>query len=95
MRVVTTAYGASALAALGEVVGAAKRADPMAPVTVIVPTNLAGIAARRHLAQGVNGLSGIAGIEVSTLARLAERFAAPALAHRRPTTGVVLAAAWR
>lgn len=89
------AYGAAALDALRQVVAEAKRADPMAPVTVIAPNNVAGIVARRHLAVGTDGRPGIAGIEVTTLTRLAERIAAPLLAPRRPATRTVLAATWR
>src|SRR5262245_7935046 len=89
------AYGAPAIEALRTVVGRIKRDDPLAPVTVVVPNNLAGLVARRALAHGVGGAPGIAGLEVTTLARLAERQAAPNLAPRRPATGPVVAAAWR
>jgi ATP-dependent helicase/nuclease subunit B len=88
---VPVGYGRAALDALRDAVAAAKRSDPMSPVTVLAPNNVAGIVARRHLA--ANG--GIAGIEVTTLSRLAERIAAPLLAPRRPATRAVLAAAWR
>ena len=68
----------------------------MAPVTIVVPTNVAGIVARRHLAAGVgDGRPGVAALDVTTLDRLAERLAAPSLAPRRPVTPPVLAAAWR
>ena len=95
VRAVTTTYGRGALDALAAAVAEIKRDDPMAAVTVIAPNNLAGIVARRHLAGGVAGGRGIAGIEVTTLARLAERLAATALAPRRPATRPVMAAAWR
>lgn len=94
-RVVTTAYGIAALDALRTAVGEVKRDDPMAPVMVIAPSNIAGIVARRHLAHGVAGRPGVAGIEVTTLARLAERLASPVLAQRKPATQVITAAAWR
>ena len=42
-----TAYGREALEALRAVVAEAKKDDPMAPVTVLVPNNIAGIVARR------------------------------------------------
>ena len=92
VRVVTTGYGAAALDALVSIVGEIKRDDAMAPVTVIAPNNLAGIVARRHLAARGRG---VAGIDVTTLGRLCERLAAPALAPRRPATRPVTAAAWR
>ncbi len=108
--VIWTAYGAPAYERLVEVVAAAKQDDPLAPVTILVPTNLCGIVARRRLAAGVRGrhgrlggggghgvLRGVAGIAVLTVDRLAERLAAPTLvgSGRRPATGPVLAAAWR
>lgn len=100
MKLVEAAYGRPALDAMRDAVGAAKGGDPMAPVLLLTGSNIAGIVARRHLARhGVpmagGATAGIAGIEVSTLARLAERLAAPALAPRRPTTGPVLVSAWR
>ena len=94
-RVIPTGYGAAALAALRAAVADAKQHDPMAAVTVLVPNNLAGIVARRSLARGTDGRPGIAGIDVTTLPRLAERVAAPRLAPRRPATRTIVAAAWR
>ncbi|WP_412741997.1 PD-(D/E)XK nuclease family protein [Krasilnikovia sp. MM14-A1004] len=75
----------------------AKGDDALAPVTVLVPTNLAGVIARRFLARGVAGHAGVAGLSVLTVDRLAEQIATPKLvgAGRRPTTSAVLAAAWR
>jgi RecB family exonuclease len=70
----------------------------MAPVTILVPNNIAGIVARRFLAGGLTGeSSGVAGIFLSTLPRLAERLAAPTLtaSGRRPATRPVTAAAIR
>jgi ATP-dependent helicase/nuclease subunit B len=92
-----TRYGAAAYAALRTNVAAVKRDDPLAPVTVLVPSHLCGVVARRALAHGVGGRAGVAGLSVLTVDRLAERIAAPALvgSGRRPATGPVLAAAWR
>jgi ATP-dependent helicase/nuclease subunit B len=92
-----TGYGAPAYARLAEAIAALKDGDPLAPVTVIVPSNVCGVVARRHLAGGVGGRQGVAGLGVLTIDRLAERIAAPALvgAGRRPATNAVLAAAWR
>jgi len=98
VRVTTTAYGRPALDALREAVAQVKRDDPMAPVTVLVPNNIAGIVARRFLAQGVTDQgNGIAGIYFSTLPRLAEQLAAPTLTarNRRPATRPVTAASIR
>ncbi len=93
---IRTPYGAAALATLRDVVCEAKADDPMAPVTILVPNNLAGIVARRHLAAGLgDAANGIAGLRLATLARLAEQLASAVLAPRRPATRPVLAAAWR
>lgn len=94
---VFTRYGAAAHEALRAVVGEAKRDDPLQPVTVLVPTQLCGVGARRSLAAGCGGRAGVAGLSVLTVDRLAERIAAARLvgSGRRPATGPVLAAAWR
>lgn len=98
MKLVTTGYGAAAYAALREVVAAAKSDDPLAPVFLVVPTNLCGVMARRVLARGYHdSRPGVAGLAVATLPRLAERLAAPTLSAtgRMPLTTPVLGAAWR
>jgi len=92
----TTAYGRAALHALRTAVADAKRDDPMAPVTILVPNNIAGIVARRHLAHGLtDDHAGVAGIYPATLPRLAEQLAAHTLAPRKPATGAIVASAWR
>ena len=69
-RVITTAYGRPALDALRTVVTEAKRDDLLAPVTILVPNNIAGIVARRHLAHGFEARGpGVAGLYVTTLPR--------------------------
>jgi RecB family exonuclease len=94
--VIATPYGAHALGALRDVVRDTKADDPMAPVTLLVPNNLAGIVARRHLARGLSAdRDAVAGIQVTTLARLAEQVAAASMTPRRPATNAVLASAWR
>lgn len=98
VEVLTTAYGAASLDALRSVVAEAKLAEPMSPVTLLVPNNVAGIVARRNLARGMrDDWPGVAGLYVSTLPRLAEQLASPALTGqgRRPATRPVIAAAWR
>jgi len=97
-RVLTTAYGRPALDALRDVVAEAKRDDPMAAVTLLVPTNIAGVVVRRFLAHGLAAdRPGVAGLYVSTLPRLAEQLASPILTGhgRRPATRPIAAAAWR
>lgn len=93
-----TAYSAHALDVLREIVAEVKADDPMAPVTVIVPTNITGTVARRHLARGLRKADdAIAGIWFTTLPRLAERLAAPDLAAqgRRPATRPITSSAIR
>jgi ATP-dependent helicase/nuclease subunit B len=67
IRLVEASYGRGALDALTDAVAEAKTGDPMTLVTIIVPTNFAGIVARRHLATHLPP----GGIEVTTLRRLA------------------------
>lgn len=89
-------YGRKALKELRDVVRDAKNGDPLAPVTVLVPNNIAGIVARRFLAHGLgDGHHGVAALYPTTITRLAEQLAAPVLHDRRPATGPVVAAAWR
>jgi len=98
VQVTTTAYGQRALDSLREAVADVKRDDPMTPVTVLVPNNIAGIVARRFLARGIaNDGNGIAGIYFSTLPRLAEQLAASTLTSqgRRPATRPVIASTTR
>jgi len=73
-----TAYGAAAYDVLREVIERVKRDDPLAPVTLIVPSNLAGTVARRTLATTTTAHGvGIAGLAVLTVDRLADLLAAP------------------
>jgi ATP-dependent helicase/nuclease subunit B len=97
VSIVWTGYGRPAYDALRVAVADRKHADPLAPVTVLVPTQLTGVIARRALAHGVGGHPGIAGLTVLTVDRLAERIASAALmgSGRLPATDSVLAAAWR
>jgi RecB family exonuclease len=85
---VTWVRPAAALTGLGEAVRAAKGDDPLAAVTVIVPTNATGVMARRHL--GRHG--GIAAVDMLTLYRLAELVAGPSLvgSGRRPVSTAVV-----
>lgn len=89
-RIETTAYGAGALESLRAVVARLKGDDPMKPVTLLLPNNLSGVIARRDLA-----LTGIAGLYLGTLGRLAEQLAAGTLSPRRPATRPIVAATWR
>jgi ATP-dependent helicase/nuclease subunit B len=101
-RLVTTPYGRPAAVALRDAVAGHKRHDPLRPVSVLVPTNYVGVAARRMLADGTLGPittrgTGVVGITFLTLYRLAELLGAPLLAGsgRRPVSTPVLGAAVR
>jgi len=102
LRVVWTRYGNDAAVALRDAVAEAKAGEPLAPVTVVVPSNHVGVASRRLLASGslgpVAGTGvGLAAVTFLTTYRLAELLGAPALAGtgRRPVSTPVLAAAMR
>lgn len=84
----TAVTAPDALPALAEAVRAAKGKDPLAHVTVIVPTNAIGVTARRWL----GGHGGVAAIDLVTPGRLAERLAGAELAAagRRPVSTPLL-----
>jgi RecB family exonuclease len=62
-------------------IAADRRVDPLAPVTIIVPTHVAGLQLRRRLA----ALGPFAGVRFETLARIAELLAAGDLASANRT----------
>ncbi len=75
--VMLVAGGEPCLDAVLDVLG--KRAQPLDPAMVVAPSALAAVALRRELAIHAKGL---AGVEVSTLLRVAERIADPEM-HRQ------------
>lgn len=93
VELVTTPYGAPAHVALRSLVDRHQRTDRLAPVTVIVPSNYVGIAARRALGRQ----RGVAAVTFLTSYRLAELLGAGRLAAtgRRPVSMPVVAAAVR
>ena len=88
------AFGPPALEALGAAIEAAKAGDPLAPVTVAVPSALAGLAARRALSSSSKGL---VSCRFVPLAQVAELLGGPALAvaGRLPLPEAVRAEALR
>ena len=88
IHVTTTASGPAALDALAAAVRALQGGDPLRPVAIVVPTNTAGVMARRAL--GRRG--GFAAIDVLTPFRLAELLGAPSLhaEGRRPVSTPVV-----
>jgi hypothetical protein len=95
-------YGPDAAAALRAQISRIKASEPLAPVTVVVPSNQVGVSIRRLLASGAAGAisgagRGLIGITFVTPYRLAELLGAPSLAaqDRRPVSVPVLGAAVR
>ncbi len=95
IEVVCTPYGLTATGRLGEQIAAFKNGDPLAPVTVVVPTNIAGLATRRALGARDQG---IAAVNFLKLFDLAERLAGRQMAlelKRKPLSDPVLSATVR
>lgn len=95
-------YGRGAIEALRASIAAAKGSEPLAPVTVVVPSNHVGVATRRLLASGAFGPTsgrgtGMVAVSFMTPYRLAELLGASTLAGsgRRPVSTPVIAAAMR
>lgn len=81
-RLVLSAFGRAARTALEGLVGAAKGDDPLQPVTVVVPSNYAGLSLRRHGAHfGAAGAPGLVNVRFLALNRVAELLGAPFLAE--------------
>ena len=93
LEVVPTRYGAAAVDALAAAVAHAKDGEPLRPVTVVVPSNYAGVAARRALARR----GGVVGVSFVTLYRLAELLGGVEQARRGrvPISSPVVATAVR
>src|SRR5580692_2347801 len=95
-------FGRPAADSLRLAIAEAKGGDPLVPVTVIVPSNHVGVAARRLLASGVLGPvteqgSGIAAVTFLTVYRLGELLGSSRLASsgRRPVSTPVIGSAIR
>ena len=91
-------YGRPATEALVSVITDAQRDDPLAPVTVIVPSNFVGLSVRRLIGSDtlrVGERRGVANISFVTPFQLAEHVAADLLLDSRPINNPVLGAAVR
>lgn len=89
--------------AVRDAVRTAKNGDPLVPVRVVVPSNIAGLSLRRMLGSAAlhdaseSNPPGVANVSFSTPFQFASLLAAEAMARsgQRPLTNVVLAAAVR
>jgi ATP-dependent helicase/nuclease subunit B len=95
-------YGRPAAEELRSTISLVKGDEPLAPVTIVVPSNYVGVATRRLLASGVLGSVsgrgiGVAAVSFITVYRLAELLGSAQLAGsgRRPVSTPVIAAALR
>src|SRR4051812_35897718 len=95
-------YGGDAARALADAIRDAKGAEPLQPVTVVVPSNQVGVSLRRQLAGGSLGSvcgagPGLVAVTFLTPYRLAELLGSARLAAagRRPVSTPVLTAAVR
>ncbi len=91
-------YGRPATEALVQIIGRVQSNDPLAAVTVIVPSNLVGLSVRRVVGSGamsVGDRAGLANVGFVTPFQLAEHVAADLLLDTRPITNPVLGAAVR
>jgi RecB family exonuclease len=81
-RLVLTSFGQPARSALEALVAEAKGDDPLAPVSVAVPSSYAGLSLRRHDARFArNRAPGLVNVRFLALNRVAELLGAPFLAE--------------
>ncbi len=80
-RLLSVAYGPPATALLGRIVGAVQAGDPLAPVTVVVPSAAAGVTLRRRLALD---LGGVVNVAVTSFPQLAGGLAGSGPGRGRP-----------
>lgn len=95
IEVDAVAYGRPATEAVARRIATAKAGHPLDPVTVIVPSNQAGLSVRRLIGSGGLGAAGLGNVSFVTPFRLAELLGSTELDGRRPLTNPVLAAAAR
>ena len=86
-------YGPQANRQLGDLIGEAKSGDPLTPVTVVVPSQYAGLSLRRVLA----AKGGLVNVRFMVMPRLAEYLGSPKLASegRAPLSSLIESVAIR
>ncbi|HSL57647.1 MAG TPA: PD-(D/E)XK nuclease family protein [Acidimicrobiales bacterium] len=97
-EVLHTTHGRPATEALARVIAGAQRERPLAPVTVVVPSNVAGLSSRRLLGGppvGGGPGGGLVNVRFLTPFQLAELLAGDLADERRSLTNPVLGAAVR
>jgi len=85
--IVMVPYGAAAVGALGGAIRAAKSTDPLAAVTVVIPSSHVAVSVRRHLSRLAHddGRAGLVNVQWFSLPQVAEVLAAGELVdHERP-----------
>jgi len=95
IEVAVTEYGRAASERLHKTIAHHQQGNALAPVTVVVPSNFAGLVARRLLGGAELGGNGLANVSFVTAFRLAEMLAAGELSGKLPLTNPVLGAAVR
>lgn len=101
MTVRSVAFGREATLGLAEAVAEAQRADPLAPVTVVTPSNFAGLSVRRLLASTEHTMpgsaTGLVNVGFATLFQVAMQVGTAEVVRtgRRPLSSAVLGAAIR
>lgn len=101
MTVRVVAFGREATLGLAEAVAAAQRADPLAPVTVVTPSNFASLSVRRLLASTDHTMpgtaTGLVNVGFATLFQVAVQIGTAEVVRtgRRPLSSAVLGAAIR
>lgn len=80
-----------ALTELGRLIGEVQSADPLAPVTILVPSHAAGLDVARHLGRTLNSGAGSVAVRAVTLKDLGTELVStdPALTGRTPLPPIV------
>jgi len=83
MRIQLVPFGSPARGALLEAVAAAREGDPLAPVTVVVPSNVAGLTLRRWWARALGGVVAIRFVVLGAVASMLGEASLVAAGRRR------------
>ncbi len=95
VQVVATPYGSPAVQKLAEQVAKLKNGNPLSPVTVVIPTPVAGLATRRALGARGRGIAAVSFLMLFDLAAKLVGQAQTGLDDRKLLTNQVIAATVR